>query len=182
MQIISQNYVVWNNPWWWFYSLCAELQIISQNYVVWNLCGAKVKQSQRLVANYITKLRGLKLNHRLLSPHEQSKLQIISQNYVVWNHSWECELYKEDEVANYITKLRGLKHSRNSPGLKIVFSCKLYHKTTWFETCKKSIVLHSNDVANYITKLRGLKLVRNQLCYTQMTLQIISQNYVVWNL
>ena len=63
------------------------------------------------------------------------------------------------KVANYITKLRGLKHSRNSPGLKIVFSCKLYHKTTWFETVS-SISKPSSSIV----------------------LQIISQNYVVWNL
>ena len=37
-------------------------------------------------------------------------------------------------------------------------SCKLYHKTTWFETSKFSLISSFGAVANYITKLRGLKL------------------------
>ena len=61
LQIISQNYVVWNRTWMikrarFFISL----QIISQNYVVWNP-------------------RTL-----FIAPHS-FLLQIISQNYVVWN-------------------------------------------------------------------------------------------------
>ena len=42
-------------------------------------------------------------------------------------------------------------------------SCKLHHKTTWFET---NFLYHFFDfsfsVANYITKLRGLKPRSNQ--------------------
>ena len=35
--------------------------------------------------------------------------------------------------------------------------CKLYHKTTWFETKALARKLSIIKVANYITKLRGLK-------------------------
>ena len=46
------------------------------------------------------------------------------------------------DVANYITKLRGLKLLGKSEEDEPEISCKLYHKTTWFETrlktCKKS--------------------------------------------
>ena len=86
-----------------------SLQIISQNYVVWNLLYYFRYAKVKAVANYITKLRGLKL---LIKKCWFCifMLQIISQNYVVWNSLMAQKIY-----------LRGL-------------SCKLYHKTTWFET------------------------------------------------
>ena len=67
------------------------------------------------------------------------------------------ELKHADPVANYITKLRGLKLYFTP----LAFSgskmrCKLYHKTTWFETRDK-------NASKAYDKL----------------LQIISQNYVV---
>ena len=64
------------------------------------------------VANYITKLRGLK--QRVANPVTQ---QIAA-------------------VANYITKLRGLKPSSWWRVVCRAMGCKLYHKTTWFETCE----------------------------------------------
>ena len=134
------------------------LQIISQNYVVWNDGLFKVHWKPLIVANYITKLRGLKLTRIL--PHKFSVLllQIISQNYVVWNLHTPVGWFVPVPVANYITKLRGLK-----PTLRE------YHRLKWW-------------VANYITKLRGLKLPAWKLnVKAVILLQIISQNYVVWN-
>ena len=63
-----------------------------------------------------------------------NRLQIISQNYVVWNNHDTIGICGHFFVANYITKLRGLKQL--SPGRKLskFCGCKLYHKTTWFET------------------------------------------------
>ena len=135
LQIISQNYVVWNR-----FSVIQKLkskklQIISQNYVVWNAHYFNILVGLVLVANYITKLRGLKL----ISPLDFNFLAL--------------------KVANYITKLRGLKQQALKLTLQQALSCKLYHKTTWFET-KPSLMF------------AGLSLA----------LQIISQNYVVWNL
>ena len=66
-------------------------------------------QPSFLVANYITKLRGLKLKERVLK--------------------YACKA-----VANYITKLRGLKHHATFKRKDKQKGCKLYHKTTWFET------------------------------------------------
>ena len=66
-----------------------------------------------LVANYITKLRGLK-------PNETEQAKIIF-----------------NAVANYITKLRGLKQSAMLLAKPRSLSCKLYHKTTWFETLER---------------------------------------------
>ena len=110
LQIISQNYVVWNR----FHLLCVivflfQLQIISQNYVVWNT--ARLNDRLRLgeVANYITKLRGLKLFSGLKTDSYNNMLQIISQNYVVWNDIPAESCSPWHQVANYITKLRGLK-------------------------------------------------------------------------
>ncbi len=68
-----------------------------------------------LVANYITKLRGLK-------PNETEQAKIIF-----------------NAVANYITKLRGLKQSAMLLAKPRSLSCKLYHKTTWFETKARGI-------------------------------------------
>ena len=70
-----------------------------------------------VVANYITKLRGLKQNKQKHNDHAR-------------------------KVANYITKLRGLKPRHCAIFEKRVGSCKLYHKTTWFETevCALSLV------------------------------------------
>ena len=40
----------------------------------------------------------------------------------------------------------------------ILRGCKLYHKTTWFETTFATLqAFKMGYVANYITKLRGLK-------------------------
>ena len=159
LQIISQNYVVWNalaqkilkfrayrcklyhkTTWFETCSIILDtqkskpLQIISQNYVVWNFSSKSVGSASSccklyhkttwfetrwwrkryicagLVANYITKLRGLKLKLSNALDANANALQIISQNYVVWN----------------------LWPSFAKPAL--FFSCKLYHKTTWFET------------------------------------------------
>ena len=109
LQIISQNYVVWN---YWRdndFKAFSRLQIISQNYVVWNP-----------VTYYFLDIKAL--------------LQIISQNYVVWNFcaGLVCGLHLL--VANYITKLRGLKRKNAIIRIFFISCCKLYHKTTWFET------------------------------------------------
>ena len=43
--------------------------------------------------------------------------------------------------------------------------CKLYHKTTWFETSHKLVSSPGDNlVANYITKLRGLKRATYNHC------------------
>ena len=60
LQIISQNYVVWNDNIALPETLSKWLQIISQNYVVWNFSTSPDALSIAVVANYITKLRGLK--------------------------------------------------------------------------------------------------------------------------
>ena len=84
------------------------LQIISQNYVVWNSQTKLCVYYGFFVANYITKLRGLKqLDLRVEFAYK--KLQIISQNYVVWNSENGIKGLTPISVANYITKLRGLK-------------------------------------------------------------------------
>ena len=132
LQIISQNYVVWNFLHRLLKWRIFLLQIISQNYVVWNCQSLRPSQKHQYVANYITKLRGLKPGENT-AKNLNFVLQIISQNYVVWN------------------VLRALKH------FICEISCKLYHKTTWFET----IICADLSLEN--------------------TLQIISQNYVVWN-
>ena len=161
MQIISQNYVVWNTP-----ELSAlanglkKLQIISQNYVVWN-------------ASLIALIKSPK------------RLQIISQNYVVWNVPSPPELEPPEPVANYITKLRGLKLKYNDIKNTLEACCKLYHKTTWFETSQQDLLYNLiynklqiisqnyvvwNSVDNAIARIENIRL------------QIISQNYVVWNI
>ena len=68
--------------------------------------------------------------------------------------------------------------------MESLIRCKLYHKTTWFETIFYFAYIPIWDVvANYITKLRGLKLNTERMNYEkELELQIISQNYVVWNL
>ena len=173
------------------------------------LCSRKKHQLiKNIVANYITKLRGLKRFGSKDIEISGVSLQIISQNYVVWNLLYYFRYAKVKAVANYITKLRGLKQAAKFAidsfifvanyitklrGLKLhIFqmwivsqnlSCKLYHKTTWFETrwWRKRYIC-AGLVANYITKLRGLKLkLSNALDANANALQIISQNYVVWN-
>ena len=133
MQIISQNYVVWNRANEWIFSNWYKLQIISQNYVVWN----------NFFNSNLRGLSGCKLYHKTtwfetckscIFRTFDDKLQIISQNYVVWNRrSWRTEFVR-DYIANYITKLRGLKPKYNKKLNCRKFCCKLYHKTTWFET------------------------------------------------
>ena len=92
---------------------------------------------------------------------------------------------KTRKVANYITKLCGLKLDVFQGNTELKSCCKLYHKTTWFETIKYLIIANSVfvscklyhkttwfetkmieieaiftiSVANYITKLRGLKQI-----------------------
>ena len=61
LQIISQNYVVWNAISLRNASSFLRLQIISQNYVVWNAILFIPSFADFAVTNYITKLRGLKL-------------------------------------------------------------------------------------------------------------------------
>ena len=185
LQIISQNYVVWNEGRIIAQRFYPELQIISQNYVVWNqgerefsrfgVCVAnyitklrglkhleryEVSSDKGKVANYITKLRGLKLKfahtHRLV----KLRLQIISQNYVVWNRKiWL------------------------SPRKKFL-GCKLYHKTTWFETQNHHCLSLSHQrlqiiSQNYVVWNSTTNLSRSMIL---LRLQIISQNYVVWNI
>ena len=83
--------------------------------------------------------------------------------------------------------------------------CRLYHKTTWFETNRlRAYQVARLSVADYITKLRGLKRARTARAFAfarscrlyhkttwfetlflaflsihKIWLQIISQNYVV---
>ena len=64
LQIISQNYVVWNQIKLGVKIKEEVLQIISQNYVVWNIRARSGKILELKVANYITKLRGLKRQPR----------------------------------------------------------------------------------------------------------------------
>ena len=149
------------------------------------LCSRKKHQLiKNIVANYITKLRGLKRFGSKDIEISGVSLQIISQNYVVWNLLYYFRYAKVKAVANYITKLRGLKlHIFQMWIVSQNLSCKLYHKTTWFETrwWRKRYIC-AGLVANYITKLRGLKLkLSNALDANANALQIISQNYVVWN-
>ena len=67
---------------------------------------------------------------------------------------------KTRKVANYITKLRGLKLDVFQGNTELKSCCKLYHKTTWFETKMIEIeAIFTISVANYITKLRGLKQI-----------------------
>ena len=87
-------------------------------------------------------------------------------------------------VANYITKLRGLKlfcifFAQSVKGS----SCKLYHKTTWFETVsipeKSSRLLLLQIISqNYVVWNKKEKRILKAF----KVLQIISQNYVVWNI
>ena len=136
----------------------AQLQIISQNYVVWNPKMWKIPKLKWVVANYITKLRGLKPISSDYAQINISQLQIISQNYVVWNFK---NLLDKSQFAfllqiisqNYVVWNRQIRHS----------------------------IAPSPCVANYITKLRGLKPASNRRFITRYMLQIISQNYVVWN-
>ena len=117
------------------------LQIISQNYVVWNSVKSELSACAIAVANYITKLRGLKLK-RGYNVVFFIELQIISQNYVVWNY---CE---------------------NASPSSFCSCCKLYHKTMWFETyLPLNSLFFLLYVANYITKLHGLKLLSLVLCH-----------------
>ena len=95
LQIISQNYVVWNVIWFKLFFASFRLQIISQNYVVWNARACYFLKWWKHVANYITKLRGLK---RVLG---------VKINRCI-------------AVANYITKLRGLKLLRKSQSIIIL--------------------------------------------------------------
>ena len=157
-QIISQNYVVWNSIISWKLDIKLLVsQIISQNYVVWNSIiswklDIKLLVSQIISQNYVVWNKIVKLS----SPSE-ALLQIISQNYVVWNQAVLTIKLPQSQC------------------------CKLYHKTTWFETLIK-FSHHKDDlVANYITKLRGLKPRAFTARATTTRLQIISQNYVVWN-
>ena len=184
LQIISQNYVVWNsNPWGITFD-SIKLQIISQNYVVWNFCNTagrrKLRMLQIISQNYVV-WNSLAL---VISAWTVVKLQIISQNYVVWNirahrASLCCRLQLQIISQNYVVWNLSPKASQESSPRR----CKLYHKTTWFETEK----WHEDPkislfVANYITKLRGLKQLSTQiLAKLILKLQIISQNYVVWN-
>ena len=110
LQIISQNYVVWNN------NVCARAFIrwgckLYHKTTWFETASQPHSQAQhRRVANYITKLRGLKHMRHRVSDSFIFRLQIISQNYVVWNFMQEA--------------LKGASKT----------GCKLYHKTTWFET------------------------------------------------
>ena len=111
LQIISQNYVVWNIILSaGFVFIYSGLQIISQNYMVWNELEPPEPSPSPEVADYITKLRGLKPR------------AIAARTITAW------------AVANYITKLRGLKLGVKLKPAADFYCCKLYHKTTWFET------------------------------------------------
>ena len=181
LQIISQNYVVWNK---WRATKISDferLQIISQNYVVWNRQIRHSIAPSPCVANYITKLRGLKpaSNRRFIVRY---MLQIISQNYVVWNRRRVRSSTAKICVANYITKLRGLKPPLGAIPSIGALSCKLYHKTTWFETfqaralyCKQApLQIISQNYVVWNSNSAQIPPIFSKL-------QIISQNYVVWN-
>ena len=159
LQIISQNYVVWNPHLWAFSSILLKLQIISQNYVVWN------NTHKKAILRCLGLLQIISQNYVVWNTQPTTKLaraifklQIISQNYVVWNVAAICAERLAFAVANYITKLRGLKPTEPKSEPIIEPSCELYHKTTWFET---------NLVLSFLLG--------------RFMLQIISQNYVVWN-
>ena len=174
--------------------------------MVWNRNIVKAKLIELGIANYITKLRGLKpLSNKavFLAPW---KSQIISQNYVVWNFKYLFDNDMICRIANYITKLRGLKQLN----LRVKFA---YKKIANYITKLRGLKLTTTpcsdgwfQIANYITKLRGLKhkinesqipSSPNRKLYhkttwfetstsaiknsTSSSSQIISQNYVVWN-
>ena len=111
-----------------------QLQIISQNYVVWNKGARDICAICDKIANYITKLRGLKRVFKRSGAPRLFILQIISQNYVVWNIWATAWVIASSLIANYITKLRGLKQNKQKHNDHARKNCKLYHKTTWFET------------------------------------------------
>ena len=101
---------------------------------------------------------------------------------MVWNAKNIVDSINASGVANYITKLRGLKPAEFFICENAEIGCKLYHKTTWFETTpaqmpeqalsKLQIISQNYVVWNFAT--RQSNRIRNPL-------QIISQNYVVWN-
>ena len=88
-----------------------------------------------LVANYITKLRGLKPQIEQSAPQPQDL---------------SCKLYHK--TTWFETHILCLIFQ------SLLLRCKLYHKTTWFETLVQNNAQFAIlQVANYITKLRGLK-------------------------
>ena len=115
--------------------VCFQLQIISQNYVVWNLncafifvlrLGCKlyhkttwfetlhicqVSPKYFVVANYITKLRGLKLVNTVIITARAWGCKLYHKT--TWFETFEPALPSQPSflVANYITKLRGLKRA-----------------------------------------------------------------------
>ena len=101
---------------------------------------------------------------------------------MVWNLKMPVNTHQKFSVANYITKLRGLKLKFLRYIARIIFGCKLYHKTTWFETTSSLIgdcVLPGCKLYHKTTWFEtSLKKSRRQAA---AKLQIISQNYVVWN-
>ena len=136
-----------------------KLQIISQNYVVWNIWNITVKIFGFIVANYITKLRGLKLKAGKFKNDSGESCKLYHKTtWFETCHLWLI-LIAFQSVANYITKLRGLKRTITARARTARACCKLYHKTTRFETgaCPRSLLDWIALVANYITKLRGLK-------------------------
>ena len=139
LQIISQNYVVWNFA--QCVVLCSQslLQIISQNYVVWNwgitFDSINSLRLQIISQNYVV------WNARVfITSLNDEVLQIISQNYVVWNFFWlwfvTGFLVKLQIISqNYVAWNQNLANQT----LQGDQSCKLYHKTTWFETRLKAL-------------------------------------------
>ena len=135
MQIISQNYVVWNlndrdfaqmvstgcklyHKTTWFetailhtlFTTQLKLQIISQNYVVWNANKSTKYLRFGKSCKLYHKTTWLETQLQAKTPPQLAVLQIISQNYVVWNTQKFAPFCELLNVANYITKLRGLKH------------------------------------------------------------------------
>ena len=160
-----------------------RLQIISQNYVVWNAFVRLSQFSSTAVANYITKLRGLKPKFaRVFKRSGAPRCKLYHKT--TWFETTRPLRLKTfaKEVANYITKLRGLKHFSTMKSKFGSLSCKLYHKTTWFETNRPI----KANISSFCCKLYHKTTWFETLCAQQLrmrvnTLQIISQNYVVWN-
>ena len=232
LQIISQNYVVWNSLSFNSFISALMLQIISQNYVVWNSAKARnadirarccklyhkttwfetlrwfASVKAHRVANYITKLRGLKQMAQLRITSLKISLQIISQNYVVWNTAtspvkffgkFGCKLYHKTtwfetlrlwNSKSQLSKLQIISQNYvvwnnkiNTDTGECVPSCKLYHKTTWFETSRWKFGFLERELLQIISQnyvVWNFALIA-PVCAVGFKLQIISQNYVVWN-
>ena len=160
LQIISQNYVVWNTSVADSLVLWDKLQIISQNYVVWN------KELGRLILGLI-------------------KLQIISQNYVVWNSAKGFNFFSARASLQIISQnyvVWNILADGETTAKRAC--CKLYHKTTWFETrhqwwyLARALAGLQIISQNYVV----WNLTRFVCIYPHNLSQIISQNYVVWNI